>query len=59
MECEIGYNTYKIRQRGVDMEDNFTGFGFERIFHIEEIITLFYMELSKNFFYDGESHDFW
>ena len=59
MECEIGYNTHKIRQRGVDMEDNFTGFGFERIFHIEEIITLFYMELSKNFFYDGESHDFW
>ena len=41
------------------MEDKFTGFGFERIFHIEKIITLFYMELSKNFHYDGESHDFW
>lgn len=41
------------------MEDNFTGFGFERIFNIEKIITLFYMELSKNFYYDGEQHNFW
>ena len=41
------------------MEDKFTGFGFERVFNIEKIITLFYMELSKNFYYDGESHDFW
>ena len=41
------------------MEDKFTGFGFQRIFNIEKIITLFYMELSKNFYYDGESHDFW
>ena len=41
------------------MEDKFTGFGFERIFNIDKIITLFYMELSKNFYYDGESHDFW
>ena len=41
------------------MEDKITGVGFERIFNIEKIITLFYMELSKNFYYDGESHDFW
>ena len=41
------------------MEDKFTGFGFQRIFNIEKIITLFYMELSKNFYYDGESNDFW
>ena len=41
------------------MEDKFTGFGFERIFNIDKIITLFYMELPKNFYYDGESHDFW
>lgn len=41
------------------MEDNFTGFGFERVINIEKIITLFYMELSKNFHYDGERHDFW
>lgn len=59
MECEIGYNTYKIRQRGAAMEDKFTGFGFERVFNIDRIITLFYMELSKNFYYDGEQHDFW
>ena len=41
------------------MEDKFTGIGFERIFNIEKIITLFYMELSKNFHYGGEQHDFW
>ena len=41
------------------MEDNFTGLGFERIFNIEKIITIFYMELSKNFHYDGEKHDSW
>lgn len=41
------------------MEDNFTRLGFERIFNVEKIITLFYMELSKSFYYDGEQHDFW
>lgn len=41
------------------MADNFTRMGFDRIFNIEKIITLFYMELSKNFYYDGERHDFW
>jgi len=41
------------------MEDKFTGVSFERIFNIEKIITLFYMELSKNFRYGGEQHDFW
>lgn len=41
------------------MQDNFTRMGFDRIFNIEKIITLFYMELSKNFYYDGEQHDFW
>lgn len=29
------------------------------VFHIKKIITLFYMELSKDFQYDGEQHDFW
>ena len=41
------------------MEDNFTLLGFEKVFNIEKIITLFYMELPKNFYYDGEQHDFW
>ena len=41
------------------MKDDFTRHGFERIFRVENIITLFYMELSKNFYYDGEQHDFW
>lgn len=41
------------------MEDKFTGLGFERIFNIERVMTIFYMELSKNFHYDGEKHNFW
>lgn len=41
------------------MKDNFTLLGFEKIFNIEKIITIFYMEFSKSFCYDGESHDFW
>ena len=41
------------------MEDNFTLLGFEKVFNVEKIITLFYMELPKNFFYEGEQHDFW
>jgi len=41
------------------MIDKFTPFGFDRIFNIEKIIMMFYMELPKNFSYEGESHDFW
>ena len=41
------------------MADNFTQFGFHKVFNIEKIITMFYMELPKNFSYDGEKHDFW
>jgi len=41
------------------MGDNFTRIGFERIFNVENVITLFYMELSKSFAYAGEAHDFW
>ena len=41
------------------MEDKFTRISFEKVFNVEAIITLFYMEFSKNFKYDGESHDFW
>ena len=41
------------------MKDNFTLLGFEKVFNIDKIITLFYMELPKNFYYDGEHHNFW
>ena len=41
------------------MKDNFTRWRFEKIFNVEKIITIFYMELPKTFRYDGESHDFW
>ena len=39
--------------------NNFTKVGFEKVFNIEKLITIFYMELSKDFEYNGESHDFW
>lgn len=41
------------------MENNFTSHGFDKVFNIEKLITIFYMELNKNFCYDGERHDFW
>lgn len=41
------------------MNADFLKLGFEKIFNIEKIITIFYMELSKDFHYEGESHDFW
>ncbi len=41
------------------MKDNFTRISFDKIFNIEKIITLFYMEMPRNFSYDGERHDFW
>ena len=59
LECKISYNTYKFSRRGIAMADKFTRIPFERMFNVEKIITLFYMEMSKNFHYDGESHDFW
>lgn len=39
--------------------DNCTRVGFDKIFNVEKLITIFYMELSKNFSYEGERHDFW
>lgn len=41
------------------MKNDFTKLSFERILNVTKIITIFYMEFSKNFGYDGESHDFW
>ncbi len=41
------------------MKDNFTRINFEKSFNVSKIITIFYMEISKNFKYDGEQHDFW
>ena len=41
------------------METNFTKIPFENVLEVKSIITLFYMELSKNFNYEGESHNFW
>lgn len=41
------------------MEDKFTRLDFERLIHVEKIITIFYMEFSKSFCYEGERHDFW
>lgn len=41
------------------MKDDFTRVSFEKIINVEKIITIFYMEFSKNFCYDGEKHDFW
>ena len=41
------------------MEDKFTKLSFNCEFHVQSVITLFYMEFAKGFHYDGERHDFW
>lgn len=41
------------------MEHNYTRMEVEKVIHVDAIITLFYMELSKSFCYEGEKHDFW
>ncbi len=41
------------------MNNDFTQIGFDRTFNGEKIITLFYMELSKNYFHEIETHDYW
>lgn len=38
---------------------DFVRISFDEIFNVEKIITIFYMELSKNFYYEGEKHNFW
>ena len=49
----------KIGQWGDFVTDKFTRMSFDRLFNVENLITIFYMELSKNFRYEGEQHDFW
>lgn len=41
------------------MGDNFTKMSFERLFNVEKLVTIFYMELSESFRNEGEQHDFW
>jgi len=41
------------------MQDNFTRIPLEKVINIDNIITLFYLEASKDFAHDGERHDFW
>ena len=41
------------------MKDNFTRFDFNMVISIQKIITIFYMEISKDFAYEGEKHNFW
>ena len=39
--------------------DKFIRHGLPGVIHIRKIITIFYMELSKDFHYNGEQHNFW
>ena len=49
----------KIRQERFYELNNYTRLGFDKLMNVEKIITIFYMELSKDFYYEGERHDFW
>ena len=38
---------------------DFTKHSLQKVFNIDKLITILYMEFSKDFSYEGESHDFW
>ena len=39
--------------------NDFIKYRFDKVINIEKLITVFYMEFSKDFVNDGEQHDFW
>lgn len=39
--------------------NDFIKYRFDKVINIEKLITVFYMEFSKDFVNDGEHHDFW
>ena len=39
--------------------NDFIRYSFDKVINVEKLITIFYMECSKDFCYDGERHDFW
>lgn len=39
--------------------DKYIRQGLPGVIHIRKLITIFYMELSKDFHYEGEQHNFW
>lgn len=41
------------------MKHNFVKHRISDTFNIQSLITLFYMELPKDFYYEGEHHNFW
>ncbi|MBQ9860589.1 MAG: helix-turn-helix transcriptional regulator [Clostridia bacterium] len=41
------------------MRNNIVKHNFSTAVEVENIITIFYMEMSKDFGYEGERHDFW
>ena len=41
------------------MSNNFTKMGFEKTFNVEALMTIFYMEFSKDFSHACEQHNFW
>lgn len=41
------------------MDNNFTRIAFDNVFNVESVFALFYMEMKKEFHYEGEQHNFW
>ena len=41
------------------MKDDPARIGFDRLFNVTGLFTIFYMELSRDFCYEGERHDYW
>lgn len=59
MEYKIGYNIYKISHERCHMEDNFIQHRFDKVLNVEKLVTIFYIELSREFAFEGERHEQW
>jgi hypothetical protein len=55
----FAWSKNKLKTKEHTVGDKYLRFGFDRVIIVEKLITVFYMEFSKNFAFEGESHDFW
>lgn len=51
--------TYNFVNKVIKLKSNYIKHKIANLITISKIVTIHYYEFDKNFYYDGESHDFW
>lgn len=57
VEKDVFRHTSLRNRKGLNMD--FYKYPLTKLFHIPQIVTIHYFEYSKDFKFEGESHDFW